>query len=114
MLQRFFVVAVAFVASLDLLDLKWCHPIDTGHTPEAFFVHTDEAEALQGHLGWIIGLAGVNELIGRDPLGERAHILPEELVVLGHSLRGRHIINLITSLGRRLVDYTRLGPRECA
>lgn len=67
---------------LHLLDLKWSNPFDSYHSPEAFLVSSDETESLESHFFSFVFFISMQELVGRDPLGEGAYIFPEVLIVL--------------------------------
>ena len=66
----------------DLLDRKWSLPENTDGAPEASFVHSDEAESFQGHRLFIVVQVSIHELIGWNPFGEGAGMLPHVEIVL--------------------------------
>ena len=88
-----------------LVDLEWGDPFDTDHSPEALLIHSDKTESLQSHLsfvvcaGWIFLFVTVEELVGWNPSGPCASILPEVLVVDGLSSGHLNVVlNIISSV----------------
>ena len=66
----------------DLLDWKWLLPQNTDGAPVASFVHSDEAESFQGHRIFIVIQVSIHELIGWNPFGEGAGMLPHVEIML--------------------------------
>ena len=66
----------------DLFDWERPLPEDANGAPEAPSVHTDEAESFEGHGLVVVVEVGIHELVGWNPLGEGAGVLPHVEVVL--------------------------------
>ena len=66
-----------------MLNWQWSLPENTNGAPEASLVHTNETESLESHLLWVVVESRVHELVGWNPLGESASVLPHVEVVLG-------------------------------
>ena len=66
----------------DLFDWERPLPEDANGAPEAPSVHTDEAESFEGHGLVVVVDVGIHELVGWNPLGEGAGVLPHVEVVL--------------------------------
>ena len=86
--------SIVGIVGKNLLNWQRSLPENTDRSPEAFLFHTNETESLEGHRLWIVVQVGVHELVGWDPLGEGASVLPHVEVVLS-LLSGR----LVSFLG---------------
>ena len=66
----------------NLLNWQWPLPQHSDTAPEAPFIHADESKSFESHGIWIIINISIHELVGWNPFGIGACVLPHIKVML--------------------------------